>query len=388
MHGLNTAQPPHPLKILILNSEFPPIGGGAATATANLAKYLASQGLDVSVCTSRFGHLPSRETRHGFEIVRVPSKRERADRTNPNEQISYMLASIWYCLRNFSKWKPDVIWAFFGFPSGFTALVMKFFFRIPFIVSLRGGDVPGFRPYDFKKFHRLGAPFIRLVWNQASAVVANSEGLKKLALKFHDAVPILVIPNGIDLEYFKPTMRNGKIPQLLFTGRVVYQKGLDLLIQALSEIMAIEWELSIIGDGSFKNQLHQLVNKYGMGSRVRFHGWCKQEELLPILAQAHIFINPSRHEGMPNAVLEAMASGLPVIASKIAGNEDLVVNGKNGFLVKNENVSELREAIKTLLTNKPMREKMGRESRALVENKYSWTHSGEAYLALLQKAVE
>ncbi len=388
MHGLNTAQPPHSLKILILNSEFPPIGGGAGTATANLAKYLASQGLDVKVCTSRFDHLPSRETREGFEIVRVRSKRERADRTNPNEQISFILSSTWYCLKNFSKWKPDVIWAFFGFPSGFTALAMKIIFRIPFVVSLRGGDVPGFRPYDFKKFHRLGAPFIRLVWNQASAVVANSEGLKNLALKFYDAVPIQVIPNGIDLEYFKPNVRNGKIPQLLFTGRVVYQKGLDLLIQALSEIMNVEWELSIIGDGSFKNQLHQLVERHGMVSRVRFHGWCKQEELLPVLARANIFVNPSRHEGMPNAVLEAMASGLPVIATKIAGNEDLVMNGKNGYLVESENADELREAIKTLLTNKTMRIKMGQESRALVEKKFSWAYSGEAYLALLQKTVE
>lgn len=388
MHGLKTAQPPHPLKVLILNSEFPPIGGGAATATANLAKYLASRGQDVRVCTSGFAHLPSRETRNGFEIVRVPSKRNRADRTNPHEQISFMLSSAWYCLKNFSKWKPDVIWAFFGFPSGFSALVLKFIFRIPFIVSLRGGDVPGFRPYDFKRFHRLGAPFIRLVWNQASAVVANSEGLKKLALKFHHQVPILVIPNGIDLEYYKPSLHNDKAPRLLFIGRVVYQKGLDLLIQALSEIMGSEWELSIIGDGSFKDQLHQLIKQYGMTSRVHFHGWCRQEDLLPILARAHIFINPSRHEGMPNAVLEAMASGLPVIASKIAGNEDLVVNGKNGFLVQSENVSELREALKTLLTNMPLREKMGMESRTLVENQYSWTRSGEAYLALLQKTVE
>ena len=388
MHGLKTAQPPQSLKILILNSEFPPIGGGAGTATANLAKYMASQGLDVKVCTSRFEHLPSREIREGFEIVRVHSKRERADRTNPNEQISFILSSTWYCLNNFAKWKPDVIWAFFGFPSGFTALTMKVIFKIPFVVSLRGGDVPGFRPYDFKKFHRLGAPFIRLVWNQAAAVVANSEGLKKLALKFYDRVPIQVIPNGIDLEYFKPNVRNGKIPQVLFTGRVVYQKGLDLLIQALSEIMSIEWELSIIGDGSFKNQLHQLVELHGMVSRVRFHGWCKQEELLPILARAHIFVNPSRHEGMPNAVLEAMASGLPIIATKIAGNEDLVVDGKNGYLVESENVNELKEAIKTLLTNKPMRIKMGQESRALVENKFSWVHSGDAYLDLLQKIAD
>lgn len=385
MHGLNTVQVTPRLRVLILNSEFPPIGGGAGTATYNLARFMASKGLSLKVCTSQYDHLPIREINDGFEIIRVPSKRERADRTNPNEQISFILSSFWYCLRNFKQWKPDLIWAFFGFPSGFTALAMKVFFRIPYIISLRGGDVPGFRPYDFRKFHRIGGPFIRLVWNHAAAVVANSEGLKKLALKFHNKIPIQVIPNGIDLDYFKPSPRDGKIPQLLFTGRVVYQKGLDLLIRALGAMKEYDWELSIIGDGSFKNQLHHLVDEKQLTRRVRFHGWCKQEQLLPILAQAHIFVNPSRHEGMPNAVLEAMASGLPIIATKIAGNEDLVIDGKNGFLVANENVEELRKALITLLTNKPLRLKMGKESRAMVEKKFSWSYSGQSYLDLIQK---
>jgi glycosyltransferase involved in cell wall biosynthesis len=388
MHGLKTAQPIPHLKVLILNSEYPPIGGGAGTATANLARFMSSKGLDIKICTAQYGHLPSRETVDGFEIVRIPARRERADRTGPMEQISFILVSFWYCLTHFRQWKPDVIWAFFGFPSGMTALSLKFLFRIPYIVSLRGGDVPGFRPYDFKKFHRIGAPFIRLVWNHSSALVANSEGLRKLALKFHHKVPITVIPNGIDLDYFKPCSRDGKIPQLLFTGRVVYQKGLDLLVKALSELQEIPWELSIIGDGSYKNQLHQLVDTQKLNDRVRFHGWCKQAELLPILAQAHIFVNPSRHEGMPNAVLEAMASGLPIIATRIAGNEDLVINGKNGFLIESENVLELKKALQTLLSNKLMRLQMGDESRAIVENKFSWSHSGEAYFTLLNRIRE
>jgi glycosyltransferase involved in cell wall biosynthesis len=388
MHGLKTVQPKAPLKVLIINSEYPPIGGGAGTATANLARFMASRGLDVKICTSRFSHLPVRETVGGFEIIRVRSRRERADRTGPMEQISFILASFRFCLTHSRQWKPDVIWAFFGFPSGITALLLRFLLRIPYVVSLRGGDVPGFRPYDFKKFHRIGAPVIRLVWNHSSALVANSGGLKKLALKFHDKVPIDVIPNGIDLEYFKPSSRDGHTPQLLFTGRVVFQKGLDLLINALNELQNHPWELSIIGDGSYKIQLHQLVDGFKLTNRVRFHGWCTQAELLPILAQAHIFVNPSRHEGMPNAVLEAMASGLPIIATKIAGNEDLVVNGRNGFLVKSENTLELKEALRTLLTDKNLRLKMGYESRAIVEHQFSWTHSGEAYLTLLNKITE
>ena len=385
MQGLKTAQPTFPLKVLILNSEFPPIGGGAGTATANLARFMASKGVDIKIITAHYGNLPVLVNHEGFDIIRVPSRRERADRTGPMEQISFIFVSAWYCLTHFHQWKPDVVWAFFGFPSGITALLLKFLFRIPYIVSLRGGDVPGFRPYDFKKFHRIGGPFIKIVWKYSSGLVANSAGLRKLALTFHQRIPIEVIPNGIDLNFFKPSVRDGKIPQLLFTGRVVYQKGLDLLIEALSKLMNIPWELSIIGDGSYKDQLQQRINVLGLTGRIRFHGWCNQKELLPILAQSHIFVNPSRHEGMPNAVLEAMACGLPVIATRIAGNEDLVKNGENGFLVANENVIELQKALHTLLTNKQLRQKMGEYSRTIVERNFSWSQSGEEYLALLQK---
>ena len=248
--------------------------------------------------------------------------------------------------------------------------------------------MPGFRPYDFKKFHQIGGPFIKIVWKYSSGLVANSDGLRKLALSFHQRIPIEVIPNGIDLNFFKPSLRDGKIPQLLFTGRIVYQKGLDLLVEALSKLIDIPWELSIIGDGSYKDQLQQRIDALGLTSRIRFHGWRSKEELLPILAKSHIFVNPSRHEGMPNAVLEAMACGLSVIATRIAGNEDLVINRKNGILVANENVIELRNALRTLLTNKLLCEKMGKYSRTLVESKFSWSHSGEEYLALLQKTAE
>ena len=388
MQGLKTEQPSLPLKVLILNSEYPPIGGGAGTATANLARFISFKGVDIKIITARYNNLPVLVNNEGFDIIRVSSRRERADRTGPMEQISYIFVSAWYCVTHFHQWKPDVVWAFFGFPSGMTALLLKFLYRIPYIVSLRGGDVPGFRPYDFKKFHRIGGPFIKIVWKYSSGLVANSDGLRKLALRFHQKIPIEVIPNGIDLNFFKPSVRDGKIPQLLFTGRVVYQKGLDLLAEALSKLVDIPWELSIIGDGSYKDHLQQRIEALGLTSRIRFHGWCSKEELLPILAQSHIFVNPSRHEGMPNAVLEAMACGLPVIATRIAGNEDLIKNGENGFLVANENVIELQNALRTLLTNKLLRQKMGKYSRMIVESNFNWSNSGEEYLALLQKTAE
>ena len=388
MQGLKTTPSNCTKKILILNSEYPPIGGGAGTATANLAHYMATQGMEVKVITARFGNLPALDQSSGFDLIRIPAGRKKADRTNPGEQILFIFTSFWNSLSLFHQWKPDVIWTFFGFPGGVTALMLKVLFGIPYIVSLRGGDVPGFRPYDFKVFHRIGGPIIKIVWKHAKMVVANSRGLLQLAQNFYNRVPIRVIPNGVDLNYFKPAHRDGKTTQLLFVGRVVYQKGLDLLVQALGELPDSDWMLSIVGDGSYKDPLHELIKEKGLTQRIEFHGWCNKEELLPHLAKAHVFVNPSRHEGMPNAVLEAMACGLPIIATRIAGNEDLVRGGKNGFLVEAEGVKGLQKALRTLINDRELCHKMGSASRKLVEEQFSWVNSGEQYLQVLMDVAE
>jgi len=100
---------------------------------------------------------------------------------------------------------------------------------------------------------------------------------------------------------------------------------------------------------------------------------------------ANLFLFPSRHEGMPNAVLEAMASGLPVIASRIAGNEELVVDGETGLLVASEDVNAFRSALRQLLTNAAQREAMGNASRRRVEEKYSWSDVARQYELILER---
>jgi glycosyltransferase involved in cell wall biosynthesis len=376
------------MKILLLNSEYPPIGGGAGNATANLARHLALQGQDVKVVTVQFADLPKSEYREGFQIKRIPAIRKKADRSSASEQLSYILSATFYCFSLFRRWKPDIVWAFFGIPSGFIGILLKYIFHIPYIVSLRGGDVPGFRPYDFAFYHHLLGPIIKMVWRHSSAVVANSNGLKKLATSFYDQVPVINIPNGVDLDYFHDTKRDWGAPTMLFIGRVVYQKGLDLLMSALIKIKDIPWKLLIVGDGSYMDQLKSIVKDQGLNNRVQFFGWRNKEDLPSFLARATLFINPSRHEGMPNAVLEAMASGLPIVASDIAGNEELVKDGKNGYLFDNENCDDLREILAHLLTDSKLCKKMGATSRRITEKNYSWSSSGNQYLTLLKQIVE
>jgi glycosyltransferase involved in cell wall biosynthesis len=313
------------MRILIINSEYPPIGGGAGNASAHIAAQFEKLGHKVAVVTSRFGKLPHREHDKNITVYRVPSIRRRQDRSNPLEQIIFLLSASFWTLSLVPHFRPNATLAFFGVPSGAVAWLIKMIYKIPYVISMRGGDVPGFRPYDFHFYHKLISPFLRIIWKNASAVIANSNGLRQLAHAFESRFEIPIIPNGVDLELYKTVERDRSSPRLLSVGRIVHQKGLDLAMHALGGLKAFDWEWRIAGDGPQMAALQSLAQELGIEDRVFFLGWQAREQILESYRQANLFLFPSRHEGMPNAILEAMASGLPVIATCIAGNEELVV---------------------------------------------------------------
>jgi len=376
------------MKILFINSEYPPVGGGAGNASANIVRLLARMGDDVTLLTSRFENLPRDEVRDGVRILRISSLRRRPDRSTATEQLSFLFSASLRTPSLARQFKPDVTLAFFGLPSGAVAWLLKKRFGVPYIVSLRGGDVPGFRPYDFRLFHKLAAPLLHVIWRDASAVIANSRGLHDLASAFDRTVDISIIPNGVDLEKYCASDRDWSKPCLLSVGRVVYQKGFDLGLRALAGLKDIEWEWRIAGDGPQLPVLQAMAKDHGLQDRISFLGWQTAEQLKEQYAAANLFLFPSRHEGMPNAVLEAMASGLPVIATRIAGNEELVLDGESGALVPAEDVDSLRESLRPLLVQKEMRERMGIAARRRVEQFFSWSTVAQGYQSILEKAIQ
>ncbi len=375
------------MRILLINSEYPPIGGGAGNASAHIAASLAAAGHAVTVLTSKFRGLPWNETRDGIRIVRAPARRKRLDRSLAYEQVSFIFGGLLRALGLVIRDRPDVILAFFGMPSGAIALPLKTLFGVPYVVSLRGGDVPGFRPYDFARYHRLSAPLIRRVWRGAGAVIANSRGLRSMAQRFERRVPIETIPNGVDPRAFAPPERDWTGVRILFVGRVVYQKGLDLLLHALGRLKDSPWSLTVVGDGPQREPLELLAANLGIADRIRFAGWLDGNDLVRAYHDATLFAYPSRHEGMPNAVLEAMASGLPVIASRIAGNEELIVPGETGLLVEAENQQELEQALVRLMPEEGLRRQFGEAARRRATERYPWDRVTAQYLEILERAA-
>lgn len=372
------------MKILLLNSEYPPIGGGAGNASANLARLLAKDN-EIILLTSHFDNFSHDEICDGVRIIRVSSLRKKMDRSGAVEQISFIFAASFRTLSLVRQFRPDVTLAFFGLPSGAVAWLIKKVYDVPYIVSLRGGDVPGFRPYDFKLYHKIAAPFLHVIWHGASSVIANSKGLHELAAAFDSTIEIPIIPNGVDLEKYSAPARDWSAPRLLSVGRLVYQKGLDLAMRALADLKDLSWTWTIAGDGPQMETLQSMAQEFGIADRIHFLGWQKAEQLKEQYCAANIFLFPSRHEGMPNAVLEAMASGLPVVATRIAGNEELVANGETGALVPTGDVESLRESLRPLLVEAKMRERMGRASRQRVEQSFGWERVAEQYQKILEK---
>jgi glycosyltransferase involved in cell wall biosynthesis len=231
-------------------------------------------------------------------------------------------------------------------------------------------------------------PFLHVIWRNASTVVANSRGLHDLAAAFDSTINIPIVPNGVDVERFSVIRHDWSPPRILSVGRVVYQKGYDLALLALAELKDLEWEWRIAGDGPQLSSLQALIEEHDLQGRVHFLGWQTAEQLKKQYAVANLFLFPSRHEGMPNAVLEAMASGLPVVATNIAGNEELVVNGETGALVPVDDANALREALRPFLSDAKMREMMGGAARPRVERLFPWIRVAEEYQLILEKAMK
>lgn len=375
------------MQILLINSEYPPLGGGASNASANTAAIWTAEGHQVTVLTARFADLPSEETVDGVTVVRIPAVRARIERSTPFEQITFMLSALVHAPQICADWQPDITIAYFGVPSGPAALFLKWLYQVPYVVSLRGGDVPGFRSYDFGLYHRLISPVLHLIWRRADAVVANSQGLRKLAQAFDRRVPIRVIPNGVDTEKYRVESRSWAPPVLLTVGRLVSQKGIDVLFRGLAAAKELPWNLLVVGDGKDKTNLEALAVELGLEHRIHFTGWKHRDELIKYYRQANLYVHTSYNEGMSNAVLEAMASGLPILATGISGNLDVISEGQTGMLIPPGSPEAISAALRVLLPVDELRQRYGRFGRERAAKDYTWGKTACAYLELMREIL-
>lgn len=380
------------MKILMISHEYPPIGGGGANACMYLSREYAKAHHNVTIVSVWFEGQSETEDKDGVHIIRVKSKRRYKEHCSFSEMADYV-CKVWPVVKLLEKeWHFDICQVFFGIPSGPIGYALKKKYGIPYVIRFGGGDIPGFQE-RFTLLYKLIGPFLKRIWNYADALIANSEGLKKLALDFYDRNVVDVINNGVDTENFYPSMKikdshgsNDENINLLFVSRLIERKGLQFIIPKLKDIERnsdTKVRLIIVGDGPYREELQKIAQIHDCMDMICFVGQKDKTELLPYYQQADIFILPSKKEGMPNVVLEAMACGLPIVMTPCEGSTELVSN--NGLI---SSIDTFAEKVITLCTNAELRREMGQNSLVNVENTFQWKRVGRKYLDVFDRILK
>ncbi|MEQ8819232.1 MAG: glycosyltransferase family 4 protein [Sumerlaeia bacterium] len=377
---------------LFCNYEYPPIGGGGSTMCQHMAKTLVGLGHTVEVVTAAFSDLPRFEDHGALTIRRVPALRKLAGQSNPKEMLSYAFSAAPRLL--FRKGPlADIIVSFHSIPSGLVGWPVSRLRGIPHIVRFGGGDVPGWLPGDLERMHRLTLPINRAVVYSADAAIANSDGLRSLAQKAFPKKEIETTYNAVDTGFYRPAQgpRPDGPVRLFFAGRMTSQKGMDTLLDALNFLKnrdLPEWRLDAAGEGPMLESFETRARDHGLADRVAFPRFLSRDKVLEGYQRADLFAFPSRYEGMPCVVLEAMACGLPIVGTRIMGTEQLVADNENGFLVPPDRPEELADVLAKVIADSALRARLGQKSRELAEAEWSWTRRAVDLSELAERVIE
>jgi glycosyltransferase involved in cell wall biosynthesis len=328
----------------------------------------------------------------GVEVQRIPTLRQRQEYCSTSEMMAFLLSGLWHSFFQVRDFKPDLVHVFFGIPDGPIGWFLKRVYGLPYLISLRGADVPSDEVKRFARQYRILRPFIRWFWRDADALVAVSNGLREYAFQTTPDLPIKVIPNAIELSEFTPPRQralNGTV-RLLFVGRFNAFKNVETLLKALGLVAAqniTNFELHLVGDGERRSSLERLVVEQGLTKRVRFLGWVEREKIVEYYRRADLFVTATTWEGMPNTVLEGMACGLPVVATRASGLDELVTEGVNGYLVDINDPVALAERLADLIDNPYERQRMGKESRKIAEREFAWDYITQQYVEIYQNII-
>ncbi len=371
------------MRVLVLNHEYPPIGGGAGNAAHYTMVELARQGYDVRVITSSYGNLPSRENDEGVDVIRVPALRSRPLETSSIEILSWVASATLRAMREAVTWKPDIIHAYFGVPAGAIGSWTKSIFGIPYLISFRGRDVHGGKGEDGPGIGVILRQVSTRVWSRADALVANSHGLKRIAERILPTADVGVIPNGIDTDRFHPENSDERSNgfRVLYVGRLEPYKGVSDLIDAVSMVENSAVSLEIAGDGSMRSDLEAQTTRLGLCDRVTFSGAVERDQIPSAYRRADALCLPSIVEGMSNVVLEGLASGLPVIVTDIPGSRDLVQNGRSGIVIPPASPASIAEAISTISTDTVVRARYATAAREKAST-MGWKQVADAYASV------
>jgi glycosyltransferase involved in cell wall biosynthesis len=354
--------------VMIIQAYEPyPFIGGAERQLTNLARRMDAKGIKVHILTRRYPGLKAFERIDGIPVHRLPAK-------GPKVIASLLFTAS--ALPILWRLKPDIIHAHELLSPTTTAVVAKRLFGVPVVAKVLAGGPIG----DIARMgNRFGGPArLEMFRRDVDVFISVSSEIDDEL----EAWGILAsrrarIPNGVDTRTFHPVtpdtqreIRNKldlpKSPLVVYAGRLAPEKQIDRLLAVWPAVRAsvTEATLLILGAGPEENNLRRQA-----GEGVAFLG--RVDDVASYFQAADLFVLPSRREGLSNAMLEAMASGLPVVSSDATGARDAIRDRVNGRLVPQNDLVELKQTIVELLLDEEQCARLGREARATVESSFS-----------------
>jgi L-malate glycosyltransferase len=379
---------------MIINYEYPPIGGGGGFVTRDINEHMAALGHDVTVITSHYKDLPKREIVNGVEILRVPVFfRSKMEVANMPSMACYIPAGIFKALLNSRIKKYDIINTHFAVPSGPVGFLLSKILKVPNVLTIHGGDI--FDPSKGSSPHRTPVvkQAVRYLMQSADRVVAQSNDTMKNAKRYYDLErKIDIIPLGIRKPVYHKQNREyfgieNDIILFCTIGRLVKRKNIEETLSILSGMTeSLKFQFLIIGDGPEKANLQIMALRLGLEKKVLFLGNVSDEVKFQLLYLSDCYLSTALHEGFGLVFLEAMECGLPIICYNRGGHNDFLIDGVTGYLVEFGDKKTYHEKILNLANNLELKSSISSHNRKHVR-KYYIDSCAENYLSLFENIL-
>ena len=392
--------------VLFLTSSYPKhLEEPSGVFLHYLNKELAALGWSILVLVPNFPGGKSTETMEGVPILRFNYFLPRwqtlcyGSGIIPNLKKSpwlwvevpfYLVSMFWHASRILRRHHIDIMGAHWILPQGVVAAQLKRFFGVPLVVTAHGSDLSSFDG-------ALGTRLKRFVLSKAEASSANSQYTSQQIQSLMPQVPTAVIPMGVDLRRFclvkDETIRRELEIQgefLLFVGRLVEEKGPLHILKAMPRILEVfpKAALVLVGGGTQRAKLEQATRELGITGSVRFVGRLPHQRLSRYYSAADVFVGPSLVEGLGIVFLEAAASGLAIVGSRVGGVSDILIDGVTGIEVEPANSEQLATAIIRVLSDSDLRTSLAKAARRHVEEHFTWKQIALRFDALLRETLQ